>query len=285
MTKFALFSIGLFFLCSCSNYGQLEVLAKLPVKLKENSGLANYGDGTVWLIEDSGNKAEIYQVDLRGQLLKSISVKGASNKDWEDLAQDSEGHLYIADTGNNANKRKDLTIYKLSNPTNEKGNKTNAQKITFHYPEQSKFPPKKEELFYDAEALFYQKGYLFLITKNRAKPFSGEALVYKIPAKKGNYDAERIGKLVTCADENRCKVSAADISPDGKTVVLLGYGILWIYTNFEEENFTKGDMRTIDLKTASQLESISFLNDSTLLLSDEKTGIRGGNLYSYTLKL
>lgn len=284
MTKFAIFLIAPFLLGSCANYGQLQVLADLPFQLKENSGMATYGDGTVWLIEDSGNKAEIYQVDLKGNLLKTFTVKGASNKDWEDLAQDKEGNLYIADTGNNHNDRKNLVIYKVNNPNHEKGDKINAEKIQFRYPEQKQFPPKKKDLLYDAEALFYRDDYLFLITKNRSTPFTGKALVYKIPSTKGNYQATLIGDLVTCADENRCKVAAADISADGKTVVLLGSGMLWVYTDYEGDNFTKGNMRTIDLRTASQLEAVSFVNDTTLLLSDERIGIHGGNLYTYSLK-
>ncbi len=284
MTKFAVFLVALCLLASCSNYGQLMLLAKLPNNLPENSGLAFYGDSTVWLVQDSGNKAEIYKVDFKGTLLKTYAIKNSSNKDWEDLAQDKEGNLYIADTGNNANDRKDLVIYKLPNPSNGHGDKIDAKKIKFHYPEQKQFPPKKKELLYDSEALFYNNDHLFIITKNRATPFSGEALVYKVPAKEGNYTAQFIAKLFTCNDGNRCKVTSADISPNGKTIVLLGSGILWVYPDFKGDDFTKGDMHAIDLKTATQLESVCFLDDTTLLLSDEKTGITGGNLYLYSIK-
>ncbi|MEA1785538.1 hypothetical protein U1E44_05510 [Arenibacter sp. GZD96] len=284
MNKFSILLSSVILLCSCSNYGQLQIVADLPSMLKENSGMAAYGDNTVWLIEDSGNKPEMYQVDFQGNILRTLLVKGATNKDWEDLAQDKEGNLYIADTGNNNNSRKDLVIYKVGNPTHEKGAKIAAEKIEFWYPEQKKFPPKKKHLRYDAEALFHHKDHLFLITKNRSKPFTGEAFVYKIPAAIGNHKAKRIGKITTCLDENRCKVTGADISPDEKTVVLLGNGILWVYTDFNEADFNTGTQRTIDLQTASQLEAIRFLNDSTLLLSDERIGPHGGNLYTYTLK-
>ncbi|MBT8292175.1 MAG: hypothetical protein KJN70_02785, partial [Eudoraea sp.] len=73
-----------------------------------------------------------------------------------------------------------------------------------------------------------------------------------------------------------------DISPDGKTIALLGYGRLWLITNFELSKFFDGELRTIDLGIRTQLESISFLNNKTLLLSDEQLKHRGRNLYSFS---
>jgi hypothetical protein len=67
-------------------------------------------------------------------------------------------------------------------------------------------------------------------------------------------------------------------------VVLLGRGKLWVFTEFKGANFTLGQIRTIDLKVTTQLEAICFLNDGTLLLSDEKKGNTGRNLYRYYLR-
>ncbi|HEA81264.1 MAG TPA: hypothetical protein ENI01_12460, partial [Maribacter sp.] len=110
-------------LISCTNYGQLKVITDLPGSLDENSGLVTYGDSTVWVVEDGGNKDEIYQVSLKGKIIKSLKVKNGGNHDWEDLTKDISGNLYIADIGNNENDRKNLIIYKLPNPTIEPGDK------------------------------------------------------------------------------------------------------------------------------------------------------------------
>jgi hypothetical protein len=214
-------------------------------------------------------------------LLKELEIKNAKNKDWEELAKDKEGHLYIADTGNNYNKRKDLVIYKISDPNKEKGDKIEAEQIAFNFPEQKKYPPKKSKLLYDTEAMFFAKDSLYLITKNRAEPFKGEALIYRIPAKKGDYQATLLGEFIPCTEFSVCKITAADISPDGKTIALLGYGKLWLFTNFELSKFFEGKLITIDLDIHTQLESIAFLNNTTLLLSDEQLKKTGRNLYSY----
>jgi len=276
---FILFA-SLFF--SCSNYGQLTYITKLPKKLDENSGMVVGRDSTVWMINDSGGADKIYQINFKGKYVKQLEVKNAKNKDWEELARDIDGNVYIADTGNNANKRKDLVIYKIPNPDKEKGDKIEAERIEFNFPEQKKFPPKKKNLHFDTEAIFYAKDSLYLITKNRSHPFSGEALIYRIPAKKGNYKATYLGEFIPCTDFSTCKITAADISPDGKTIALLGYGRLWLFTNFKLANFFEGELKAIDLGIRTQLESISFLNNNTLLLSDEELHKSGRNLYSFS---
>lgn len=269
---------------SCSNYGQLKVIADLPGSLDENSGLATYGDSTVWVIEDGGNKDEIYQINLKGDILKSLKVKNGDNQDWEDLTTDNAGNLYIGDIGNNANKRKDLVIYKLPNPTIEPGDKIDAEKIKLYYPDQKDFPPKKEGLFYDSEAIFHHDGKIFIVTKNRSKAFTGEAHIYSVPDTKGTYEATLVGSFTPCKDWKICQITSIDISPKGDRIVALSYGKLFIFTDFTWDDFTKGNMQEIDLGARSQLESVCFLNDDTLLISDEKAHSEGGNLYTYSIK-
>ena len=86
-----LLAIGSFLLGCAQEYRpqnpKLKVLSKLPAKLNENSGLAYYQGEQVWIIEDNGNRDEIYAVNFNGELIKSFRVKNAQNMDWEDLAQ------------------------------------------------------------------------------------------------------------------------------------------------------------------------------------------------------
>jgi hypothetical protein len=240
-------------------------------------------DSKIWLIEDRGNSDHIYEVNFEGDLLKEYKVKNAKNRDWEDLTSDEEGNVYIGDFGNNTNRRKDLTIYKIPNPALEPGDKIAAEEIRFSYPEQKDFPPKAENYYYDAEALFYKNASLYIITKNRSRPFDGKAFVYRVPAVAGEYSAQLIGIIETCEEPRSCIVTSATVSPDNRRVVLLGYGKLWIFTDFDGEDFTSGKMTTIELGATTQLESLCFMNDSTLLLSDEQNHSTGGNLYSFQL--
>lgn len=275
--------LGLLLCMGCSNYGQLSYVAKLPKKLNENSGMVHISDSTVWMINDSGGADKLYQVNFRGDLLRELRVDNAKNKDWEDLARDEEGNVFIGDIGNNNSRRKKLYIYKIPNPETEQGDQIKAKKIEFNYPEQKKFPPKKKNMKYDGEAMFYREGNLYIVTKNRANPFDGEAFIYKVPTKKGKYKAKLIGSFTPCKEYATCRITSADISPDGEKIVLLSYGKLWVFTEFTEDNFTRGKLRFIDLEATTQLESVCFLNDTTLLLSDEQNVGTGRNLYTYHL--
>ena len=268
MNKYALIVI-LLSLVSCSNYGQLKYIAKLPKKIDEASGIVQLKDSTAWLINDSGDTDKIYKVNFQGELLRELKVDNGKNKDWEDLTTDENGNVYIADIGNNNNRRQELIIYKLPNPEKEKGSRIEAKKIKFSYPDQKKYPPKKEDLKFDAEAIFYWDDYIYIITKNRAKPFDGEALIYKVPSKKGTYKATRIGSFIPCTEFATCRITSADISPDGQKIVLLSYGKLWVFTDFDQNDFTNGKIQFIDLGATTQLEAVCFKDNNTLLLADE----------------
>jgi len=277
------FFISILILSSFSCQSKLTIITELPKELNENSGIASFNTKNVWFIEDGGNTDNIYQLDYQGKIIKKLDVKGAKNKDWEDLTKDNKGNVYIADTGNNENKRKDLVIYKIPNPEIEKGDKIHSEAIHFYYPEQEKFPPKKDSLFYDAESIFYNNNQLYIVTKNRSHPFNGEAFVYKIPAVQGNHKAELVDTLNFCKEWNLCQITSAEISPDGSKLVLLSYGKLFVITNFKGDAFSKGKIKTIDLETSTQLESVCFLNANTLLISDERKGPTGRNMYSLKL--
>lgn len=277
----------LFFLLiisSCANHGQLTLEGKLPKKLKENSGIASFGGNSAWFVEDNGNSDNIYKTDLQGNIIRQLEVKNAKNRDWEDLTKDKKGNLYIGDFGNNGNTRKNLIIYKLPNPTTEKGEKITAKKIKFNYPEQENFPPKKEQLIFDAEAFFHHNNHLYIFTKNRATPFTGKTSIYRLPDKEGNHEAKLMGTITLGSDWDTCRVTSADISQDGKTIALLGYGKLWLLTDFSLGDFSKGNLQEIDLGIRTQLEAVCFVGINSLLLSDEGMNKTGRNLYSYQLK-
>jgi hypothetical protein len=104
-----------------------------------------------------------------------------------------------------------------------------------------------------------------------------------VPDSKGEYKARLVGEFIVCSNQKTCSITSADISPDGKKIALLTYGYLLILTDFELDDFSKGNKQQIDLGVRTQLEAISFKNNSTLLLSDEKSRAKGGNLYSLDL--
>ncbi|RZJ73502.1 hypothetical protein [Flavobacterium sp.] len=272
-------SFALFIFCAgCAQDSKLETLSQLPSDLAENSA-CEVIDGKIWTTEDHGNKAIIYQIGRDGKKLHETFISQVKNIDWEELTSDASGNLYIGDFGNNDNERKDLAIYKIDAANLGQAETGVSQKTTFHYPEQTEFPPKKSQRFYDCEAFFEKDGFFYLFTKNRSSNFDGTTFLYKVPNKPGNFAAQKLGEFQTCGKFNRCAVTSADISPDGKKVALLTGENVFVFTDFKSDNFLDGKSKTIELHHFSQKEGLGFATDDEILITDEKTKKIGGNIY------
>jgi hypothetical protein len=261
---------------------KLKQLGKFPSSLKEVSGMETTQDGNLWVIEDSGNKDHIYKVNHKAEVLYSLKIDHAKNVDWEELTTDSLGNLYIGDFGNNANERKDLVIYKVDSLQLTK-KEPNAKKIAFAYPEQKDFPPKTDSLYFDTEGMIHWQGQLYIFTKNRTRPYSGKTLVYRVPDEEGSYVAEFLGALFLCEDQNHCSVTSADISPDGTTIALLSYGKLFLLNSASLSNISEAKVRTIELHQMTQIESVCFLDNKTVMIADEQNRFGGRKLYKFQL--
>lgn len=276
------YCIFLFFV-SCKNYGQLKLVTHLPKALTEVSGTQVVANSNlIWMLNDSGNKPELFGVSAKGKIKKVLQIQ-AKNNDWEDLTSDSEGNVYIADFGNNLNKRKNLVILKISKQDLQTKKNVEVERIYFKYPKQTKFPPKKKKLFFDAESLLYFQDSLYIFTKTRSKHIYGKTDLYKIPAKKGNHIAKFIASFNTGCNKIPCWVTSAAISSDNKKVALLTHNKVLLFTNFSSDNFFNGDVKKYYLGFTSQKESVTFKDKNTLYITDEKAQGRGRNLYKFSL--
>ena len=263
---------------SCQNFGKLQLKSTLSKNLEEVSGTEVVPNSDlIWMINDSGNKPKIYGLSKNGTIKKDISVK-ANNNDWEDLTSDEKGNLYIGDFGNNESKRKNLVILKIKNKDLLGSKKIEVEKIKFYYPNQTKYPPKKKNLYFDSEAFFYFKKSLYIFTKSRVKNKFGKTSLYKIPAKKGNHKAILIAEFNNGKDMNNW-ITSADISKDGKKVALLTPSAVLIFSDYKKDNFFSGKLKKINLDYPSQKEGVTFKNKNTLLITDEKAHGAGGNFY------
>lgn len=258
--------------------GNLNVVTNLPRSLHEASGIEKLNDSELlWMINDSGNKSILYGIDTFGVVKKQVNIK-AKNNDWEDLTKDKSGNLYIGDFGNNANKRKNLVILKVRHDSINSSKKIKVDKITFYYPEQIEFPPKNNEMYFDCESFFHYNDSLFLFTKSRTKTNFGKTNLYKIPAKEGHHKAEYISSFSTCNDHG-CWVTSADINEKEDKIAILTEHSVWIHSDFKSSDFFSGSHIQYPFEHQSQKESVLFKNDSTLYITDERNGPKGGNLY------
>lgn len=262
----------------------LDKIADLPKWLYESSGLACFGDQLV-THNDGGNKPELYVLSDKGKHEKTIEIRDVKNYDWEDLAADHKGNLYIGDFGNNYNNRQNLQIHMVKKGFLDES-KVDVETIFFSYEDQKDFPPNKNELYFDCEAFIVKDGKVFLFTKCRTKPFTGVSKIYMLPAKPGNYEAKLIGQFQFCDNGwLTCSVTAADYHEPSNTIVVLAYGRLYTIKNWRFNAFWKGEIKSYKLPGIKQREAICFTDENEWYITDEyRKGVKGGNLYKLKLK-
>ncbi|MFV8333896.1 hypothetical protein ACNQGK_12165 [Flavobacterium sp. GSP14] len=282
-----IFTLFALIVLSCQHdSGTVSPVYSLPKKLKEVSGII-YLDSSnlLWVLEDSGNENEIYGLNFEnGTIEKTLTIANTGNIDWEDITKDKDGNLYVGDFGNNDNERKDLCIYKIDKKSLTTKSTIPAYKVSFAYPEQKDFPPKKTEMFYDVEGFFEFKNNFYLFTKNRSKGFDGTAFLYKIPNTAGFHQAVLMGEFKTCDNYNHCAITAATIAPDDSKFVILTHDRIFLFENFEGDNFLDGTKTTLELNHFSQKEAASFIDNDRLFIADEKTKSVGGKDYEVSVK-
>ena len=272
------FLLSVLCLLSCTNFGELKLISNLSKSLEEVSATEVVSSSKlIWMLNDRGNNSKIYGVSKKGKIVKVIKVN-AKNNDWEDLTSDEKGNLYIGDFGNNESRRKNLAILKVNAKDLLSSKKVEVEKIRFYYPNQTNFPSKRKQLFFDAESFFYHKNSFYIFTKSRVKSKFGKTALYKIPATKGNHKAEFISDFNSC-DEMNCWITSADISNDGKKVALLSPSSVLIFSDYNKDDFLSGKLTKIPFNYNSQKEGVTFKNNNTLLITDEKSHGVGGGFY------
>src|SRR5262245_21105205 len=96
----------------------LEPLGRFDAKvIPEASGIVKSRrfPGIFWVHNDSGNPPLLLAVGTDGRIVRRFRV-AVPNVDWEDIAIDDRGHLYLGDIGNNGGLLPVRVIYRLDEP-------------------------------------------------------------------------------------------------------------------------------------------------------------------------
>jgi hypothetical protein len=173
-------------------------------RVKEASGIAASPQhpGIFWTHND-GDDGVLLAIRRDGSVVGSTRVE-ARFDDWEDIGADGDGHLFLADTGNNDRERKHVSVLRIlePNPENLPATIEPADRWRLDF-------PKKP---FDCEALFVRGEYGYLISKvDKAKPTIFRFLLAERKQTLQSLDQLPVEEPVT----------AADLSPDGKLLVVL----------------------------------------------------------------
>jgi hypothetical protein len=203
----------------------LQEAVALPSGLEESSGVAvsRAHPGVFWTHADGG-RPTLYAVDSAGSLLSAVTVETAQLTDWEDVALAPCGEvdcLYLADSGDNDERREQLRILRIREPVPEPGSELHVTAEVFRV----RLPDGPR----DIEAIFVLPGErVHLVSKGR----NDAVTVYR-------YDGALRGESVTSltavqhlSEGPRMlprQVTGAAASADGGIVAIRTYESLLFY--------------------------------------------------------
>jgi hypothetical protein len=211
-------------------------IAKINTNIfKEASGLvmSRNNPNFFWTHNDSGGKPEIYLFDKKGEHWATYTIP-VKLRDWEEIKitqQDGKNYIYVADIGDNFGKYHIKKIYKFLEPSLkdiQKGYKSNVENIeTFQF----QYPNNEKR---DSEAFLIDNltQDIYIITK-REKP-KVKVFRWKFPQSKNKVEILDFVTDIPCF-----KVTSADISTDGKEIIIKDYDNVYYWKRENNENLSE----------------------------------------------
>jgi hypothetical protein len=208
-------------------------------RITEASGIARglVSPGVFYVQNDSGDTNRFFAVDGRtGATAATITVTGARNVDWEDLAvaRDAAGaaSVWLADTGDNDAVRHSVQVYRVAEPRIAATERNRVLRVPVAQAWRLRYPGGPA----DAEALAVAPdGTGYLVTKEL-----GGATVYQLPAGAPGNRVQllrRVGRIAfhaTGTDNpfgpaGQLLATGAAIPADGSMLVVRTYADAWIW--------------------------------------------------------
>ncbi|NOT00787.1 MAG: hypothetical protein HOP29_09185 [Phycisphaerales bacterium] len=230
--------------------------------VRESSGIvaSRRHPGIFWTHSDSLNEPMIFAVTLDGKIVSRVAVE-AVNWDWEDIAIDDDGRLYIGDTGNNYGWFHQRTVYRIPEPDPAfAAFQRVAPTATWHF--------AYSDNRFDAEGLFVRADRAYVVSKHDR----GRSRVYRIDSDNGETTAP-----VEVASIDQIVVTGADVSADGRRLVVCGLSGARRY-QLNEIDDGSFDLIPLDSITypLQSVEACCFDGDAIVLTNE------GGRIYRVT---
>jgi hypothetical protein len=245
-------------------------------EIDEPSGLvaSRTHPGVFWTHNDSGDDPRLFAINARGDFIGEFPVEGAEHQDWEDITIDDAGNLYIGDIGNNANERDDLRVYRVPEPDPFAGPGTARvdRVLPYRYADQKEFPDSARRNF-DAEALFWMEGDLYILTKHRSDTHTK---LYRLRSLDSGQEQVLlpIARFDLGGKKRRFfgNATAAALRSDGQVLAVLSYRAIHLFerTPGGEKPFRLLRRIELDERTVGLAESIAWVGDSLIFGNEQR---------------
>lgn len=256
-------------------------------RLRESSGVAvsRTHRGVLWSHNDSGDGPYLYATDLAGSDRGILRVPGVDPVDWEDIAlapcpTRPGSCLYIGDTGDNLQRRRWVALYAVPEPDppeclTDTPRATEAPAmLRLRYPDGPQ----------DVEAIYFsfRDSSVYLVTKGN----TGSIRLYRVGRPLWRSDtvvtAQRVQMLpIDPSRRQGHRVTGAAMSPDGRQVALRTLSEIYLFTPGPLGRLVPAARPRCDLTgLQAQGEAIDFLDDSTLVVTSERSSGKRGSIYT-----
>ncbi|SIN82501.1 hypothetical protein SAMN05444166_1122 [Singulisphaera sp. GP187] len=201
----------------------LERVGRLDAPaIREASGIvaSRRHPGIFWVHNDSGNLPSLFAVKRDGSLVREYLVR-VPNIDWEDIAIDNDGHLYLGEIGNNDGRLPLRAIHRIDEPDpTQPGTGALVVEATSYY----RFPRSGR---FDAESLFLDAGRAVVVAKTFHRD---EAELFAIPLSPPApllrpAVPESLGRL----PQFREPATGADLTRDGRLLAVCAVNVARVY--------------------------------------------------------
>lgn len=218
-------------------------------RITESSGLArDVAAGAYWTVSDSGDRGVAYGISPTGKVLGTLNYR-AQPEGVEAVAVFGD-RLYLADIGDNNEKREFVTVYYFDEPR-ASGLTVSYRAWDFAYPDGP----------HDAETLLVnEKGRLYIVTKEAE---GGVYLAPSEPSREGVNQLRRVGRAPAM-------VTDGTFLPGGDQIALLTPGSVEVV---DADRYR--EVASADLPKLPQPESLTVsLDGKSLLVGREGKKLR-----------
>jgi hypothetical protein len=195
--------------------------------------------GVYWTVPDSGNPPHLVAIDGAGKVLATYQIKDAVNLDWECVALDESGRLYICDVGNNAIRGKSRLlqrwVYVVREPDPRKLIAEDAplgepptlpleRTILVRYPQGP----------FDIESAFAWADSVYFISKTNP-----DGALYRLPLAQSPAHSQAVSDKESVEEAVKLEkvielpglrsATSASLSPDRRLLAVSTYTEVWLY--------------------------------------------------------
>ena len=228
-------------------------------RITESSGVivSRTYTNVFWTHNDGPKSYTLFGITRGGQTVASFHVAGVLLHDWEDIAIDSEHHVYIGDIGNNDARRFSIAVHQIDEPDP----KLSGTSVSIRRSWNLRFPGAP----FDCESLFIWGSYGYVISKvfNDAR-----AEIYRFPLTQQTepFTLELVTQL-----KIESPVTGADLSADGKLLGIVAKSGAFVYpVNGNIAKAGKVKPWHTKFKQNEHIEGCTFVPDGLLATAETR---------------